>query len=154
MCIHSSPCLTFAHPSTAHVHHAYDTYLTKGRNWEAFKAALSGCREYFHLLSSRLHSPHVLRPVFQFGYTTLFGFYVSFLFLRTGSIFPPMVTHIFCNVMGLPQIQYELRRHSRYANSIKWMYWTGIIGFIITLRIWTKTDDSFYWQSQDAVRAY
>ena len=48
--------------------------------------------------------------VFQFAYTTLFGAYCSFLFIRTGSLFPPLVAHSFCNVMGLPQITAEMKR--------------------------------------------
>jgi hypothetical protein len=42
--------------------------------------------------------------VFQLVYTTLFGWYASYLFLRTGSILPPILSHIFCNIMGLPPI--------------------------------------------------
>ena len=41
--------------------------------------------------------------VFHFTYTSIFGFYCSYLFLRTGSIFPPITAHIFCNIMGIPQ---------------------------------------------------
>jgi prenyl protein peptidase len=63
--------------------------------------------------------------VFQFAYTTLFGWYASYLFLRTGpspllspshtltndctgSIIPPILAHIFCNYMGLPPIAWAL----------------------------------------------
>ena len=51
--------------------------------------------------------------VFQFAYTTLFGAYCSFLFIRTGSLFPPLVAHSFCNVMGLPQITAEMKQWPR-----------------------------------------
>ncbi len=52
-------------------------------------------------------TPHL---VFQLSYTTLFGSFASYLFLRTGSILPPITAHIFCNIMGLPQLGYEVSR--------------------------------------------
>jgi len=39
--------------------------------------------------------------VFQLSYTTLFGWYASYLFLRTGSVIPPLLSHVFCNIMGI-----------------------------------------------------
>ncbi|XP_022868904.1 CAAX prenyl protease 2 isoform X2 [Olea europaea var. sylvestris] len=41
---------------------------------------------------------------FQLGYTVIFGWYASFLFVRTGHLVAPLVAHIFCNFMGLPAI--------------------------------------------------
>lgn len=43
-----------------------------------------------------------LQVIAQAVYTTLFGFFASYLFLRTGSIFAPTTAHIFCNFFGLP----------------------------------------------------
>ena len=40
----------------------------------------------------------------QFAYTTVFGWYATFVFLRTGSVWAVMVVHTFCNWMGLPRI--------------------------------------------------
>ncbi|XP_059053264.1 CAAX prenyl protease 2 [Achroia grisella] len=39
---------------------------------------------------------------FQFAYTSLFGAYSSYLFLRTGHFVAPLTAHIFCNHMGFP----------------------------------------------------
>lgn len=50
-----------------------------------------------------------VRTVIQLAYTTLFGYHCAFLFLRTGSVYPPVFSHMFCNFMGLPQIAYELQ---------------------------------------------
>lgn len=50
-----------------------------------------------------------LQSAFQLFYTTLFGMHVSYLFLRTGSILPPITAHIWCNIMGIPEIVWELR---------------------------------------------
>lgn len=42
---------------------------------------------------------------FQFCYTTLFGIYSAFLFLRTGHFISPVIVHAFCNHMGFPEFQ-------------------------------------------------
>ncbi|KAI5633042.1 CAAX protease self-immunity domain-containing protein [Phthorimaea operculella] len=39
---------------------------------------------------------------FQFTYTSLFGAYSAYLFLRTGHFVAPLVAHMFCNHMGFP----------------------------------------------------
>lgn len=82
----------------AHIHHAWDTYNRYGRTWAAARRALS--------LST-----------FQLCYTTLFGMYVSYLFLRTGSILPPITAHIWCNIMGIPEIAWELKIFPRYRKA-------------------------------------
>ena len=38
----------------------------------------------------------------MFVYTSLFGAYSSYLFLRPGTVAGPLAAHIFCNAMGLP----------------------------------------------------
>ncbi|KAH8803218.1 hypothetical protein F5884DRAFT_739444 [Xylogone sp. PMI_703] len=67
----------------AHIHHFYEFRLTHPRT--PVIAAL-------------------LRSLFQFTYTTLFGGYVTFLFLRTGSVLAVTLVHSFCNCMGLPRV--------------------------------------------------
>ena len=44
-----------------------------------------------------------LRSLLQFTYTTLFGGYATFLFLRTGSLLSVILVHAFCNWMGFPR---------------------------------------------------
>eukprot|EP01112_Ceratiomyxa_fruticulosa_P005285 TRINITY_DN1589_c0_g1_i1.p1 TRINITY_DN1589_c0_g1~~TRINITY_DN1589_c0_g1_i1.p1 ORF type:complete len:282 (+),score=25.33 TRINITY_DN1589_c0_g1_i1:656-1501(+) len=41
---------------------------------------------------------------FQLFYTTIFGAYSAYLFLRTGHLVAPFLCHVFCNVMGFPPI--------------------------------------------------
>ena len=41
---------------------------------------------------------------FQFMYTTLFGAYSAYLFLRTGHFVAPFLAHAFCNHMGFPDL--------------------------------------------------
>jgi prenyl protein peptidase len=66
----------------AHVHHFYEFWLTHPDT-----AVLAA----------------VLRSLFQFGYTTVFGWYATFLYLRTGSLPAVILVHSFCNWCGLPR---------------------------------------------------
>jgi prenyl protein peptidase len=69
-----------------------------------------GLAHVHHLYEFRLTHPRVplamalARSVFQFAYTTLFGAYATFLFLRSGSLLAVCGVHAFCNCMGLPQV--------------------------------------------------
>lgn len=44
----------------------------------------------------------ILQAALQATYTAVFGWYASFLFLRTGSLLGPTLSHALCNVYGLP----------------------------------------------------
>ncbi|KAI1919014.1 CAAX prenyl protease [Ophidiomyces ophidiicola] len=67
----------------AHVHHFYEFKLTHA---------------YTPL------GPIIFRTVFQFIYTTIFGWYATFLYLRTGSLYAAILVHAFCNCCGLPRL--------------------------------------------------
>ncbi|KAL2863005.1 CAAX prenyl protease RCE1 [Aspergillus lucknowensis] len=67
----------------AHVHHFYEFRLT-------------------HADTPILAA--VFRAVFQFGYTTVFGWYATFVYLRTGSLLAVVLIHTFCNWRGLPRL--------------------------------------------------
>ncbi|KAF2085840.1 CaaX prenyl proteinase Rce1 [Saccharata proteae CBS 121410] len=67
----------------AHIHHFYEFRLT-------------------HPDTPAL--PALLRSLFQFTYTSFFGFFASFVFLRTGSVWAVIAAHSFCNTMGLPRV--------------------------------------------------
>ncbi|KAL6719602.1 CAAX prenyl protease [Lecanora helva] len=82
----SPSTLIFATPlyfGIAHIHHFYEYTLT-------------------HPFTPIF--PALLRSVFQFGYTTVFGWYTTFLFLRTGNVWGVILVHSFCNWLGLPRI--------------------------------------------------
>ncbi len=46
----------------------------------------------------------LLMSTFQFAYTSLFGFFAAFVFLRTGNFWAIVVAHSFCNHMGVPRL--------------------------------------------------
>ncbi|EIN12707.1 Abi-domain-containing protein [Punctularia strigosozonata HHB-11173 SS5] len=110
----------------AHVHHALETYQRLGQTPQALKTAL-------------------VSSLFQFGYTTLFGFHAGYLFLRTSSIWPPIVAHVFCNIMGLPQISWEMKCFPTKRHSIMVMYILGVVGYIYSMSAWTRVPGSLYW---------
>jgi prenyl protein peptidase len=68
-----------------------------------------GLAHVHHFYEFRITHPHtpivqaVLRSVLQFTYTTLFGGYATFLFLRTGSLLSVVLVHAFCNWIGFPR---------------------------------------------------
>ncbi|KAI0399036.1 CaaX protease [Xylaria palmicola] len=69
-----------------------------------------GLAHFHHFYEFRVTHPHqpvvaaLLRSLLQFAYTSLFGAYATFLFLRTGSLLAIFAVHAFCNVMGLPRL--------------------------------------------------
>ncbi|KAJ9641826.1 CAAX prenyl protease [Coniosporium tulheliwenetii] len=82
----SAPRIVFLTPlyfGIAHVHHYYEFRLT-------------------HPGTPAL--PALLRSLFQFGYTSVFGFFAAFVFLRTGSVIAVILAHSFCNWQGLPRL--------------------------------------------------
>eukprot|EP00457_Paulinella_chromatophora_P012971 gb/GEZN01013230.1/.p1 GENE.gb/GEZN01013230.1/~~gb/GEZN01013230.1/.p1 ORF type:complete len:301 (-),score=22.91 gb/GEZN01013230.1/:103-1005(-) len=78
---------------------------------------------------------------FQLFYTTVFGLYASFLFLRTGQLVAPVLSHIFCNFMGFPELGW-ISDDSHYAyfyrKSVAFVYMLGIIIFIANLMFLTE----------------
>lgn len=48
--------------------------------------------------------PGLVQTLFQLSYTTLFGAYATFTYLRTGSLLAVVLIHAFCNWQGLPRI--------------------------------------------------
>lgn len=67
----------------AHVHHFYEFRLTHPHNPLAASLA---------------------RTLFQFTYTSLFGSFAAFVFVRTASLPAAVIAHAFCNWMGLPRL--------------------------------------------------
>lgn len=80
----------------AHVHHFYEFILT---------------HPHTPLF------PALLRSIFQFGYTTLFGWFADFIYLRTGSIYACVIIHTFCNWVGLPRFWGRVKRREQYPLS-------------------------------------
>ena len=75
--------LTPLYFAIAHVHHFYEYSLT---------------HPHTPLL------PALVRSLVQFAYTTVFGWYATFIFLRTANLPAVVLAHSYCNWCGLPRL--------------------------------------------------
>ena len=62
---------------------------------------------HFHHMVERIRKGQdimtsFLVSMFQFTYTTIFGMYSAFLFVKTGHFAAPFIVHAYCNFMGFP----------------------------------------------------
>jgi prenyl protein peptidase len=73
----------------------------------------------------------VLVTVFQFLYTSLFGSYASYAFIRTGSVVAVTACHAYCNWMGLPDLSFVQIHHPMYKYRIVLLasYLAGVFAF-------------------------
>ena len=101
----------------AHLHHFYEKY----------RQIPSRDR------SNKVIGQLVLVVAVQWTYTTLFGAYVSHIFIRTCSLLGITLAHILCNYMGLPNVSFTHPTSNLYGYFwfILIMYSVGIFGFVI-----------------------
>ncbi|KAF8323006.1 uncharacterized protein EI90DRAFT_3282145 [Cantharellus anzutake] len=102
----------------AHAHHAWEGFNMYGGTQRALGNA-------------------VATSIIQLCYTTLFGWYTSFVFLRTRSIYAVCAAHMFCNFVGLPTISGDLKDFPRHKLMIWCSHIGGIVGFFLLLGPWT-----------------
>lgn len=82
-----------------------------------------GIAHVHHFYEFRLTHPHtpllpaIFRTVFQFGFTTVFGWFAAFIYVRTGSLYLCIIIHSFCNLMGFPRFWGRLRKSEVHALS-------------------------------------
>ncbi|KAI9893108.1 MAG: hypothetical protein M1814_000655 [Vezdaea aestivalis] len=67
-------------------------------------AHIHHCYEYTLTHPDTPLGPAIFRSVFQFAYTTVFGWFATFVFLRTGSLPAVVLVHSLCNWYGLPRL--------------------------------------------------
>ncbi|CAO1625025.1 unnamed protein product [Parajaminaea phylloscopi] len=113
----------------AHLHHAREVYISRGKTREAAKFA-------------------GLQATVQLAYTTVFGWYANWLWLRTGNVLAPLVSHVFCNIMGLPNPWAAAREHPQRRTAIFATHLLGIAMFASCLQPMTRPSlfgGSLYW---------
>lgn len=93
---------------------------------------------HFHHMQERLKSGMCLKTTiiissFQFLYTTLFGVYSAYLFVRTGHFAAPFVVHAFCNHMGFPNFEEALSYKSPKKERVCSLFLIGLViwGFLL-----------------------
>jgi prenyl protein peptidase len=83
----------------AHVHHLYEKL-----------------RNGIPLISA------VLSTLVQSVYTSIFGCVATILLMRTGNILSPILSHMVCNTIGLPNIGFMFAPGSQLANEYSFMH--------------------------------
>jgi prenyl protein peptidase len=85
---------------------------------------------------------------FQLAYTTLFGAYAAFVYLRTGHMVAAIAAHTFCNMMGFPELTFLSRAHYLHPRrfALLAVFLAGIV--IFSLSLWPLTDERWYTSSQ------
>lgn len=85
----------------AHLHHLHE-HIVKHQKPE--RSYLATAMTPSVLLSG------LVQITFQFAYTSLFGIFTTFLYLRTGNVYACILVHSFCNYMGFPRVWGRLGR--------------------------------------------
>uniref|UniRef100_A0A0N4ZX19 CAAX prenyl protease 2 n=1 Tax=Parastrongyloides trichosuri TaxID=131310 RepID=A0A0N4ZX19_PARTI len=87
----------------------------------------------------------LLARLFQCSYSYLFGIYAAFLFIRTGNVIAPILSHAICNCLGLPSIHDV----SEYPDKLPRMvlYCCHIFGLVMFIFLLFPLTDSILYQS-------
>lgn len=93
-------------------------------------------------------SASLLAVACQFAYTTLFGWFAAFAFMRTGHLAGPVASHAFCNLMGLPDVAGAVTHRQRGIVGVA--YAVGVAAFAVGL--WPATDPA--WHPSSSWRDY
>ncbi|XP_076017596.1 CAAX prenyl protease 2-like [Genypterus blacodes] len=104
-----------------------------------------GVAHFHHVIAQRHQHKSTMSEILlvagmQVLYTTVFGTYSAFLFMRTGHIVGPVMCHSFCNSRGLPDLSSALQHPQRAA--LLFSYLTGVLLFLLLL--FPLTDPFFY----------
>ncbi|XP_071832839.1 CAAX prenyl protease 2-like isoform X2 [Apostichopus japonicus] len=85
-----------------------------------------------------------LPAIFQFFYTSIFGAYSAFLFIRTGHLIGPFLSHAFCNIMGFP----ELEMIPQYPPNQRAIIWTLLVlGLVMCVALLAPVTNPDYYES-------
>lgn len=103
----------------AHLHHLVEWY--RHGNTTPFSTAL-------------------LTVIVQFCYTSIFGMFSAYLFVRTGHLASPVICHAFCNAMGLPSFDTVPSNSHKVCVSLS--YVLGLVLFLVLLK--PLTDPHLY----------
>lgn len=86
--------------------------------------------EWLHNRATPL-TPVLLDLALQVGYTSIFGIFSAFLFVRTGHLVSPVLAHTSCNVLGLPPLDH-IQKHPHPIAMFS-LYLIGLMTFILLL---------------------
>ena len=78
--------------------------------------------------------------MFQFAYTTIFGMYSAFLFVKTGHFAAPFIVHAYCNFMGFPDFMEVINSETKKRLLLMFLFVLGVILFYLLLEDVTKPE--------------
>ncbi|XP_034238570.1 CAAX prenyl protease 2 [Thrips palmi] len=111
----------------AHLHHMYD-----------------------RVMHAQLPFKHALAiSCFQMTYTTIFGAYSAFLFVRTGHLAAPCVVHAFCNHMGFPDFSEVFTYKNPHKFIVASLFLVGLVAWCFLLAPLTKPSlyyNNLFWK--------
>ena len=117
-----------------------------------------GIAHVHHFYEYSLTHPHtplfpaLVRSLVQFTYTTVFGWYATFIFLRTASLPAVVLAHSYCNWCGLPRLWGRVgeddpgrKPHGKTKRLGIWWtvtYYMLLLGGAVSFRggLWSLTD--------------
>ena len=82
----------------SHVHHV----IHQQRAQNKLKAALGDKEKITHLQEEISLQKAILIALFKVTYTEIFGIYAGFVYVNTGSLWPAIALHSYCNLLGFP----------------------------------------------------
>ena len=77
-----------------------------------------------------------LVSMFQFAYTTIFGMYSAFLFVKTGHFAAPFIVHAYCNFMGFPDFMEVVNSEPRKRLVLMFLFVMGVVLFYCSYEVW------------------
>jgi prenyl protein peptidase len=102
----------------AHLHHAYETYLLRCQS-------LAGNGHARNQLVISL----AMATGFQFAFTTVFGWYVAYLYLSTANVWPCVAVHIFCNSLGMPEWTLDTEKKTKLYRTL--LIFGAVVFFVV-----------------------
>mmetsp|Transcript_43015 Transcript_43015/g.105155 ORF Transcript_43015/g.105155 Transcript_43015/m.105155 type:complete len:110 (+) Transcript_43015:130-459(+) len=85
--------------------------------------------------SATTSSPPSQKNGSSFTYTSLFGAFVCYIFLRTGQLLTAVAVHAFCNFMGFPDFV-RICTHERRLLLVPCLL-VGVATFYVKFKDWT-----------------
>ncbi|XP_073999411.1 ras converting CAAX endopeptidase Sras [Rhodnius prolixus] len=111
---------------------------------------------HIHHIYERLKSGFDLKSAlllsgFQVLYTTIFGAYSAYLFLRTGHFVAPFIVHAFCNHMGFPDFSEVIKYNEPKRTLTLGICVVGLISWCLLLTPLTNPSwysNNIYWKTE------
>lgn len=93
-------------------------------------SSLFGIAHLHHLISEKeITKKKIINSLVQVGFTTLFGMFSTYVFLKTESMVTTILCHGYCNFLGFPDFS------AMEDKKIRIVYIYGIVGFVLSFII-------------------